>query len=84
MDNEDETGTMEHMLAVIDSNSNTTKCHDFFEPTKEDFDNENCGEVIGATIAIKKEDSQTTYKDDDYKYVDHNNQEFSGIGDMVN
>ena len=31
-DNEDETGTMEYVLAVIDSNSNTTGGHDYFEP----------------------------------------------------
>ena len=43
-DNEDETETMEHVLAVIYSNSNATKCHGSFEPTQENFDNEDPGE----------------------------------------
>ena len=54
------------------------------KPTWEDFDNEDPGEVIGAIVAIKKEDSQTTYKDNDYNYMDHNNRKFQDILNMVN
>ena len=84
VDNKEEASTMEHVLAVIQSNSNITKFHGSFEPIQEDFNNEDPGEVIGAIVAIKKEDSQTSYKDDDYEYMDHNNQEFQDILNMVN
>ena len=73
-ENEGETSTTEHVLAVIDSNSNVTEYNDSVETTQGDFDNEDPGEVTRAIVAIKKEDGQTTYRDDDYKYVNHNNQ----------
>ena len=40
--------------------------------------------MIGAISVVKKEDSQTSYKDDDYEYVDYNNQEFQDNLNMVN
>ena len=46
--------------------------------------NKNPIEVIGAIIAVKEEDSQTSYKDDNYKYMHHINQEFQDILNMVN
>ena len=84
VDNEEEAGTMEHVLAMVDSNSNGIECHNSFDSTQKDFNNEDPGEVIGAIVAIKKEDSQTTYKNDDYKCVNHNNQDFQDIHNMVN
>ena len=55
---------MEYVLAMVDSNSNRIKCHNSFNPTQEDFNDEDFDEVIGAVIANKKVDSQMTYKDE--------------------
>ena len=52
--NEGETGTMEHVSAVISLNPNVTEYHGSVEPTQEDFDNEDPGEVIGAIITSRK------------------------------
>ena len=53
-ENKDDTGTMEHVLAVIDSNSNVTEYHSCVEPTQEDFDDEDPGEVIGVIFPSRK------------------------------
>ena len=75
---------MQHILAMVDSNSNRVECHNSFDPTREDFNDEDPGEGMKAFFANKKEDSQTTYKDDDYKQIEHFDPVYQGIHDMKN
>ena len=75
---------MDHVLAMVDFNSNGFDCHNYFDSTREDFNHEDPGDVIRVVVANKKEDSQITYKDDSYEWIDYTDSVYQCIHDMRN
>ena len=73
---------MEHVLALIESGHEADRS--MFDPDadEEEYDNE-CdrdfdNEVIGAVLA----QIEPSYEDDDYNFIDHNDEQFEPIYNM--